>query len=149
LADFVDTVTSAAWELPTMFSGGYKEVGFREFLPDVRHNFQHLLDVVPVLRMLFELDLAHAATSAVDDHQIPVLTMWGVWDKITPGNCGDEFADHSHTKMVWVRGGHSWMFAQPWAQASTLVSEDIGHEFTAAVAQRLLTQTEESVPLPV
>jgi hypothetical protein len=40
------------------------------------------------------------------------------------------------------------MFAQPWAQATTLVSEDIGHEFTTAVAARtaLLTSlTDTSV----
>ena len=135
-ADFVDTVASAAWEIPGMVAGGFTEVGSRAFLGDVRHNVRHLVDMVPVLHMLFAFDLAHAATSAVDDHAIPVLTMWGMWDRITPGECGDEFASHSRTKTVWVPGGHSWMFAQPWAQAATLVTDEIGHEFTDAVTAR-------------
>jgi pimeloyl-ACP methyl ester carboxylesterase len=137
LADVVDTVTSAIWEIPTMFAGGYKEVGAREFLPDIRHNLQHIIDMLPVLRMLFGLDLAHAATDAVDVHGIPVLTMWGVWDKITPSSCATEFAHHTRTKMVWVPGGHSWMFAQPWEQASTLVSSQVGQEFVEAAIARL------------
>jgi len=142
LTDLLDTGASFAWEVPSIILGSHKAGTLRDYLPDARHNLTHPVDILPVLKMLFTLDLAAATSRVVNQHHIPVLSMWGVWDNITPKCCAEEFATHSNTVTVWVPGGHAWMLADPWTQGASLLNHPSGQEFLAAITDPPGTPTQ-------
>jgi hypothetical protein len=68
--------------------------------------------------------------------QIPILTEWGCFDRITPGASAAEFAQVAHAPVQWVPGGHSWMLARPAGQADMLRHVAAGQEFVVDVEKR-------------
>jgi pimeloyl-ACP methyl ester carboxylesterase len=147
IADLVDATGALLREIPDVIMGSYRAGSIADLIPDARVNFSHPASTIPVIRMLYQLDLDVATARVVELHHIPILTMWGTWDALTPHTTAAQFADTTHTEMVWVPGGHTWMLSNPWVQADTLVTEPHGLEFVqSANARRTVLSTKPPSP---
>jgi pimeloyl-ACP methyl ester carboxylesterase len=135
-ADLADMGMAILTDLPELVMGRHAPTVARELWPDARPNLRHLAGCVPVARMLLGLDLHDAVRRVTTDHGIPVLTMWGVLDKITPAVTATEFAGAARCAVVWVVGGHSWMLVEPKIQAGVIATDPRGHDFVEAVLAR-------------
>jgi hypothetical protein len=82
------------------------------------------------------MDLQETAARVAQDHGIPVLAMWGVFDKITPSATATEFAGVTGCDIVWVLGGHSWMLVEPKMQSGVLSADPRGSRFLGQVHER-------------
>ena len=60
---------------------------------------------------------------------VPILPVWGCFDRITPQTAASEFAAVARAPVQWVPGGHSWMLARPQGQADILTHLVAGKEF--------------------
>jgi len=67
---------------------------------------------------------------------VPVLPMWGRFDRIVPASTGREFAEIMGEKVQWVMGGHSWMIPRPAIQLDVLRQSDAGNEFLERTRER-------------
>ena len=64
---------------------------------------------------------------------VPILPIWGCFDRIVNAATAQEFSDLVHRDVVWVPGGHSWMLPRPQAQADILRYLGQGRTFMEAV----------------
>ncbi|HXX90635.1 MAG TPA: alpha/beta hydrolase [Acidimicrobiales bacterium] len=135
-ADLADMGAAVLGDVPELVMGRHAAAVARALLPDARHNVRHLLGCVPVARMLLGLDLEDAVRRVRGQHEIPLLAMWGVLDRITPAVTATEFAGVAGCEVVWVIGGHSWMLVEPKIQAGVMTSDPRGHRFLEAVSAR-------------
>ena len=130
----VDMLAAVVFDLPDLAIGRmYSTV--RAVLPDMRHNIRTMAQTMPVGSMLFDVDQRSEVRRLVAQ-EIPILTEWGCFDRITPGHTAVEFAAVSRTPVLWVPGGHSWMLARPQGQADILTHLVRGQEFQEQVATR-------------
>jgi len=134
------------WDLPDLIVGRNAARVARQLWPDARHNLRHITSCLPIVRMLFDLDLHDSVRRVAHEHRIPVLATWGVLDRITPAAAASEFATATGTEVVWVAGGHSWMLVDPDAQAAVMTSDPRGIDFVDAVVARRLVR--RSLPAP-
>jgi hypothetical protein len=74
--------------------------------------------------------------SHVVDENVPILPVWGCFDRIVNAATAQEFSDLVHQSVVWVPGGHSWMLPRPQAQADILRYLGQGRAFMEAVTER-------------
>lgn len=105
-------------------------------LPDAWRNVGAATDALPVAAMLFGEDLDDV-TAAVGRGPIPVLPVWGRFDRLVPRSTGRDFADLVGEPVVWVNGGHSWMLPRPVTQKRVLQEHPQGRGFVDAVHERL------------
>lgn len=104
--------------------------------PDIRLNARSLTATVPVGAMLLACDFTDMAREVAADPDIPILPMWGRYDRIVPPSTGREFAALVGQKMWWVTGGHSWMIPRPATQLNVLRRTAMGQEFLQQVRER-------------
>jgi pimeloyl-ACP methyl ester carboxylesterase len=146
LAAMVDLVSGVAMDIPDMLVGRVRST-LRGVMPDARLNLRSVADALPVAAMLFASDLAAEVEHVSRDHGVPILPVWGRYDRITPRHTAEEFARVSGCEVAYVRGGHSWMIARPGTQLDILRHNPLGEAFVEACAERVLP--DGVVPLPV
>ncbi|MCE7885650.1 MAG: hypothetical protein DYH08_17635, partial [Actinobacteria bacterium ATB1] len=103
--------------------------------PDVRQNARNLLDTAPVAAMLLYTDLT-PLVEALGATDLPILPMWGRFDRLVPAWTAEEFSRITGRPMHWVWGGHSWMIPRPATTIDTLTGDDVGQVFLRAIGDR-------------
>lgn len=135
LGAMADLASAVAVDLPDFMLGRIRST-VRGIMPDARRNLRGVADALPVAAMLFGSDLTEEAAHVARDLRIPLLPVWGTFDRITPRSTAEEFTRISGAEMTWVRGGHSWMIARPGTQRALLLTDRAGREFVRAVQAR-------------
>src|SRR5207302_8085300 len=104
--------------------------------PDVRLNARSLTGTLPVGAMLLACDFTEITAAVGADNTMPVLPMWGRFDRIVPPRTGHEFAELVGEPVHWVRGAHSWMIPRPATQLNVLRHTEQGRAFCDRVEDR-------------
>ena len=104
--------------------------------PDLRLNARSLTNTLPVGAMLLACDFTPMAEQVARRGDVPVLPMWGRFDRIVPASTGREFAEIMGEKVHWVMGGHSWMIPRPAIQLDVLRNSDAGNAFLERTRER-------------
>jgi pimeloyl-ACP methyl ester carboxylesterase len=104
--------------------------------PDLSLNARSLTSTLPVGAMLLACDFTPMAEQVARRGDVPVLPMWGRFDRIVPASTGREFAEIMGEKVHWVMGGHSWMIPRPAIQLDVLRHSDAGNEFLERTRER-------------
>ena len=104
--------------------------------PDIRLNARSLTSTIPVGAMLLACDFTGEASEVAARGEVPVLPMWGRFDRIVPASTGREFGELMGEDVHWVLGGHSWMIARPAIQLDVLRKSDAGAAFLERVHER-------------
>jgi len=148
IAPLVDLGAAAVSDLPDLFIGRMFST-VRSLLPEVRRNVRTAGQTLPIGSLLMAID-QRSEVRALVAQEMPILTEWGCFDRITPGAAAAEFAGTSRTPVQWVPGGHSWMLARPQGQSDILTHLAAGKEFMARVENRWRQLTARSqVPYAV
>jgi pimeloyl-ACP methyl ester carboxylesterase len=134
VAPFVDLMAAVVGDLPDLFIGRMFST-VRSVLPDMQRNLRTVGQTLPLGTLLMSIDQRSDVRDLVAQ-QIPILTEWGCFDRITPGASATEFADVACAPVQWVPGGHSWMLARPAGQADLLLLVAAGQQFVVDVEKR-------------
>jgi pimeloyl-ACP methyl ester carboxylesterase len=86
--------------------------------------------------MLLACDFSEVAREVARRGDVPVLPMWGRFDRIVPPSTGREFGELMGEDVHWVLGGHSWMVARPAIQLEVLRHTDSGRAFLERACER-------------
>jgi pimeloyl-ACP methyl ester carboxylesterase len=143
MAPFADLFASFVADTPDLLVAMIGTAG-RDVIPNVRQNVRTMGLTLPVGAMLMTLDLRDQVR-ALADAGFPMLAQWGSFDRVVGGSAADEFARCARTKIQWVPGGHSWMFARPQGQADVLTRLESGQRFMAEVGERHLELAARTV----
>jgi len=135
MAGLADLLVAAVLDTPDLFIGRRLASTLRGLWPDARRNLRSMGRTLPVGSMLMALDLRDAVRRVVAEG-IPILPVWGCFDRIVNPGTAREFAALTGIDVVWVPGGHSWMLPRPQGQADILRHLPRGRAFMAAVAER-------------
>jgi len=146
LGAMCDLVSGVALDVPDMLIGRARST-LRGVMPDARLNLRSVADALPVGAMLFASDLTTEVDHVARDHGVPILPMWGMYDRITPRHTAHEFARISGEKVHWVRGGHSWMIARPGTQMRVLRDHEDGQSFMRRVMARVVPEGVAKLPV--
>ena len=142
IAPLVDLGAAAVSDLPDLFIGRLFST-VRSVLPDVRRNVRTAGETLPIGSLLMAID-QRSEVRALVAQEMPILTEWGCFDRITPGTTAAEFAGVARAPVQWVPGGHSWMLARPQGQSDILTHLAAGKEFMARVENRWRQLTARS-----
>jgi pimeloyl-ACP methyl ester carboxylesterase len=142
LAPLVDLGAAVVGDLPDLFIGRMFST-VRSVLPDMRHNVRSAGQTLPIGSLLMSID-QRSEVRALAAQEMPILTEWGCFDRITPGAAAAEFAGAARAPVQWVPGGHSWMLARPQGQSDILTHLPAGKEFMARVENRWRQLTARS-----
>jgi pimeloyl-ACP methyl ester carboxylesterase len=134
LAPLVDLGAAVVGDLPDLFIGRLFST-VRSVLPDMRHNVRTAGQTLPIGSLLMSID-QRSEVRALAAQEMPILTEWGCFDRITPGGAAAEFASAARAPVQWVPGGHSWMLARPQGQSDILTHLAAGKEFMARIENR-------------
>lgn len=135
LAAMADMVASVIIDVPDLFAGRmYSTV--RSVLPDTRRNIRTVSRTMPVGNMLMAVDQRDQVRDLGRRGDIPVLPVWGIFDRVAHRATAEEFEEVSGTKVLWVPGGHSWMLARPQGQVEILRYLERGNDYLEAVEAR-------------
>jgi pimeloyl-ACP methyl ester carboxylesterase len=104
--------------------------------PDIRLNARSLSGTVPVGAMLLACDYTPVAEAVARRGDVPILPMWGRWDRVVPVSTGREFSELIGQPLQWVLGGHSWMIPRPASQLDVLRRSEAGKAFLERVRER-------------
>ncbi len=136
VANAADLVAALVADLPDMLVGRRRAETIRALFPDFRRNVRSLGRTIPVGAMLFTIDMTGDVRDLVENSEIPLLPVWGCFDRIANSATAEEFEEVSDHKVLWVPGGHSWMLARPSAQFDILTRTSRGRAFLADVMLR-------------
>jgi pimeloyl-ACP methyl ester carboxylesterase len=136
LAGMIDLLISAAMDLPDLLIGRRLTATVRGMWPDAKRNIRALGRTVAVGAMLLSLDMREELHELAFRGEIPLLGVWGSFDRVSHVQTAREFEDVAGTDVVWIAGGHSWMLARPQTQSDVLRVLDPGKEFLASVDVR-------------
>ena len=139
VANATDLVAALVADLPDMLIGRRRTETIRALFPDFRRNVRSLGRTIPVGAMLFTIDMTGDVHDLVEKGDIPLLPIWGCFDRIANYATAEEFEEVSGSKVLWVPGGHSWMLARPSAQLDVLTRTFRGKAFLADVMLRRAT----------
>jgi len=147
MAGVADLLLAAIMDTPDLFIGRRLASTLRGLWPDARRNLRSMGRTLPVGSMLMAMDLRPEVQRIVAAG-IPVLPVWGCFDRIVSPDTAREFAELTGIDIVWVPGGHSWMLPRPQGQADVLRHLARGREFVADVMdrRRSLLETEATDP---
>jgi pimeloyl-ACP methyl ester carboxylesterase len=134
VAPLVDLAAAVVSDLPDLFIGRMFST-VRSVLPDVRRNVRTAGQTLPIGSLLMSID-QRSEVRALVAQEMPILTEWGCFDRITPGAAAAEFAGAARAAVQWVPGGHSWMLARPQGQSDILTHLAAGKEFMARIESR-------------
>jgi pimeloyl-ACP methyl ester carboxylesterase len=136
VANVADLVAALVFDLPDMLVGRRRAETIRAVLPDFRRNVRSLGRTIPVGAMLFTIDMTADIRNLAEKGEIPLLPVWGCFDRIAHAATAEEFEVASGEKVLWVPGGHSWMLARPNGQLDILTRLARGRAFTGEVMKR-------------
>ena len=135
VAGVLDLLLAAVLDTPDLVIGRRFSSTVRGLWPDARRNIRSMGRTLPVGSMLMAIDLREEVRR-IAERKIPLLPVWGCFDRIAHPATAVEFSRLSHHKVLWVPGGHSWMLPRPQGQADVLLHLDRGREFMDAVEGR-------------
>ena len=135
LASVADLLVAATLDVPDLLIGRRLSSTVRGLWPDARRNIRAMGRTLPVGAMLMSIDMRDEVTE-VARSRIPLLGVWGCFDRICNPATAAEFAELTGTPVQWVPGGHSWMLPRPQGQADVLRYLDRGQTFMAEVLAR-------------
>lgn len=134
LGNAADLLVGALADLPDLAYGRALAM-MRGVLPDAFRNVGAITDALPVAAMLFGEDL-DGMLAEVGRGPVPVLPVWGRFDRLVPRSTARAYADMVGEPVVWVTGGHSWMLPRPVTQLRLLQEHPQGQSFVEAVHAR-------------
>ncbi|HLI72778.1 MAG TPA: alpha/beta fold hydrolase [Acidimicrobiales bacterium] len=135
MAGVADLLVAAILDTPDLFVGRRLASTLRGLWPDARRNLRSMGRTLPVGSMLMAIDLRDEVMRVVR-RQIPILPVWGCFDRIVSPATAREFSDLTGVEVVWVPGGHSWMLPRPRGQADILRYLPRGRSFVADMLAR-------------
>ena len=138
LASVSDLMLAAVLDIPDLLIGRRLASTVRGLWPDARRNIRSMNRTLPVGAMLMAIDM-RAEVAQVVASGLPMLAVWGCFDRICNPATAAEFAALTGTPVQWVPGGHSWMLPRPQAQSDILRFLPTGRDFLDAVLQRART----------
>jgi pimeloyl-ACP methyl ester carboxylesterase len=144
-APMVDLATAVVCDLPDLFTGRLFST-VRSLVPELRRNMRTVGKTLPIGSLFMSID-QRSVIRALAAQQMPILTEWGCFDRVTPESAAEEFAQVAGAPVQWVPGGHSWMLARPQGQADILTYIAAGKEFMSHIEDRwrLLTSRDRSL----
>ena len=134
-AAFGDLMFSLLIDGPDLLVGRMTST-LRSVLPDARRNIRTIGRTLPVASMLMDIDLRSEVAAIATRGDMPVLPIWGVFDRVVNRATAEEFEKLSGAKVQWVPGGHSWMLGRPQGQSEVLRYLDAGLSFLEDVEAR-------------
>jgi pimeloyl-ACP methyl ester carboxylesterase len=135
LGGMTDLIASWFLDWPDLLVGRRLTSTLRRLWPDARHNLRAMSGIMAVGSMLMTLDLRPELARVVDSG-IPLLPVWGCFDRIATAATAREFARLSGQTVTWVPGGHSWMLPRPKGQSDVLLRLEAGRRFVERVERR-------------
>jgi pimeloyl-ACP methyl ester carboxylesterase len=135
MAGVADLLVAAILDTPDLLVGRRLAATLRGLWPDARRNLRSMGRTLPVGSMLMAIDLRPEVERVVASG-IPILPVWGCFDRIVSAHTAREFTELTGIDVVWVPGGHSWMLPRPQAQSDILRYLVRGRAFVSAVADR-------------
>ncbi|MDA8183056.1 MAG: alpha/beta hydrolase [Actinomycetota bacterium] len=136
LAGIADLVLAVVLDFPDLLFGRRIASTFRSVWPDARRNVRAFGRTIPVGSMLMALDLSDKVVGLASSGRIPLLPVWGCFDRVANAATAAEFSDLTGLDILWVPGGHSWMLARPQSQADILRFLEPGRSFLEQVDAR-------------
>jgi pimeloyl-ACP methyl ester carboxylesterase len=118
IAGVADLLMAVLLDTPDLFIGR-RLATLRGLWPDASRNLRSMGRTLPVGSMLMGIDLRDEVRHVVAEG-VPVLPIWGCFDRIVNAATAREFGDLIRRDVVWVPGGHSWMLPRPQAQGDVL-----------------------------
>ncbi len=147
IAGIADLVLAVALDFPDLLFGRRLASTVRGVWPDARRNIRSLGRTIPVGSMLMAMDLSDEVERLAAASEVPLLAVWGCFDRVANAATAEEFSNLSGTDIVWVPGGHSWMLARPQSQADVLRFLTPGIDFMERVlARRSLLGAGQALP---
>jgi len=149
MAGVADLLLAAVLDTPDLFVGRRLASTLRGLWPDARRNLRSMGRTLPVGSMLMAMDL-RSEVERIVARGVPILPVWGCFDRIVSPDTAREFAELTGIDIVWVPGGHSWMLPRPQGQVDILRHLRRGREFVADVLdrRRALLAAPSSTPGP-
>ena len=135
VASVTDLMLAAILDIPDLLIGRRLSSTMRGLWPDARRNLRSMGRTLPVGAMLMAIDM-RAEVAQVVASRLPMLAVWGCFDRICNPATAAEFAALTGTPVQWVPGGHSWMLPRPQAQSDILRFLPTGRAFLAEVLER-------------
>jgi pimeloyl-ACP methyl ester carboxylesterase len=135
MAGVADLLVAAILDTPDLLVGRRLASTLRGLWPDARRNLRSMGRTLPVGSMLMAIDLRDELVR-VARKGVPILPVWGCFDRIVSPDTAKEFSDLTGMDVVWVPGGHSWMLPRPRSQADILRYLPRGRAFIDAMLAR-------------
>jgi pimeloyl-ACP methyl ester carboxylesterase len=135
VASVADLMLAVLLDTPGLLIGRRLPSTLRGLWPDASRNLRTMGRSLPVGSMIMTIDLRDEVRHVAEEN-VPVLPVWGCFDRIVNAATAQEFSDLVHRDVVWVPGGHSWMLPRPQAQADILRYLGHGRTFMAEVLAR-------------
>ncbi len=136
MADLADIAAAAVLDLPDLLVGNIGRTA-RSLLPDTGRNMLMLREAFEVASMLYATDLSEEVMALGCRPDLPMLPIWGCFDRVSTARTAKQFESLSNRKLLWVPGGHSWMLARPSGQVEVLRWHPRGRDFLSGVVARL------------
>jgi pimeloyl-ACP methyl ester carboxylesterase len=135
LASVADLIVAALLDIPDLLVGRRLSSTVRVLWPDARRNIRAMGRTLPVGAMLMAIDMRDEVARVIE-HDIPLLAVWGCFDRICTAEAAAEFESLTRAPLQWVPGGHSWMLPRPQGQSDVLRYLPRGRHFLDQVAER-------------
>jgi pimeloyl-ACP methyl ester carboxylesterase len=135
VASVADLLVAAVLDVPDLLVGRRLSSTMRGLWPDARRNIRAMGRTLPVGAMLMSIDMRSELAQVAADG-IPMLGVWGCFDRICTPATAAEFTAATGKPVQWVPGGHSWMLPRPQAQAHILRFLPTGRAFLGEVEER-------------
>ena len=135
VAGVADLMLAVLLDTPGLLIGRRLPSTLRGLWPDASRNLRTMGRSLPVGSMIMTIDLRDEVCHIVDE-AVPILPIWGCFDRIVNAATAHEFSQLVHRDVVWVPGGHSWMLPRPQAQADILRYLGQGRTFIEEVTER-------------
>jgi 3-oxoadipate enol-lactonase len=135
VASVVDLMMAVLLDTPGFLIGRRLPSTLRGLWPDASRNLRAMGRTLPVGSMLMSIDLREEVSHVVDE-SVPILPVWGCFDRIVNAATAHEFSGLVHRDIVWVPGGHSWMLPRPQAQTDILRYLGQGRTFMEEILAR-------------
>lgn len=138
VAGVVDLMMAVVLDTPGFLIGRRLPSTLRGLWPDASRNLRTMGRSLPVGSMIMTIDLRQEVRHVVEEG-VPIMPVWGCFDRIVNTATAQEFSELAHRAVVWVPGGHSWMLPRPQAQADILRYLGQGRAFMTEVLDRRRT----------
>jgi pimeloyl-ACP methyl ester carboxylesterase len=135
IAGVADLMVAVMLDTPGLLIGRRLPSTLRGLWPDASRNLRTMGRSLPVGSMIMTIDLRDEVRHIVNAG-VPILPIWGCFDRIVNAATAQEFADLVHRDVVWVPGGHSWMLPRPQAQVDILRYLNQGRAFVEEITSR-------------